>query len=81
MLESFHKFDLLAERLLLVVSALALLLHQLTVAALLLLLGFHLLQITAFLLSHAKQLDVLLLELVVNFVFFPVGRLASPLLN
>jgi hypothetical protein len=81
MLESFHKFDLLAERLLLVVSALALLLHQLTVAALLLLLGFHLLQITAFLLSHAKQLDVLLLELVVNFVFFLVGRLASPLLN
>lgn len=81
MLESFHKFDLLAERLLLVVSALALLLHQLTVAALLLLLGFHLLQITAFLLSHAQQLDVLLLELVVNFVFFPVGRLASPLLN
>lgn len=69
-LKAIYEFYLLLECMLLVVSPLAFLFHQLAVARIFFLLDFQLLHLCLLFFSHPEQLDVLLLKFMVNTIFF-----------
>lgn len=71
--QAVDKLNFSTEVSFLVVAALALLLIELAVTALLFLLGFDSGEVTLFLLAHTEQLNVLLLQLVVDLLLIFVG--------